>query len=107
MNGCSIAEENEFSVDTDFLPKKQSLLLPIDCKCNGGLFQAEIMKTIVKGDNFYGTVESLEGLTTCKSIKEKNSGVLNLTDKDKLLLPLRCACLSSPETKLLLSYSVS
>ncbi|KAG2714837.1 hypothetical protein I3843_03G049800 [Carya illinoinensis] len=107
-----LAEANGFSADTEHLPKDQPLLIPIDCKCKGGFSQAELTKTTIKGESFYGIAESLEGLTTCKAIREKNPGVSpwGLGDKVKLLIPLRCACPSSeasPKTRLLLSYPVS
>ncbi|KAM3713332.1 hypothetical protein ACB098_01G249700 [Castanea mollissima] len=107
-----IAEANGFSAETEYLPKDQSLLIPIDCRCKGGFFQAAVTKTTTKGESFYGIAESLEGLTTCKAIQEKNPGVSpwSLGDKVQLLIPLRCACPSSseasPKTRLLLSYPV-
>lgn len=108
----AIAETNGFSVETEYLPKGQPFLIPIDCKCKGGFSRAELTKTTIKGESFYGIAESLEGLTTCKAIQEKNPGVSpwGLGDKVKLLIPLRCACPSSatrPKTRFLLSYPVS
>lgn len=108
-----LAKENGFSADTEFLPYNQPLLIPIDCTCKGGFFQAEITKTTIKGESFYGIAESLEGLTTCKAIRERNPSIRpwGLADKVRLQIPLRCACPSSSEliqeTKLLLSYPVS
>ncbi|PQM40101.1 protein LYK2 [Prunus yedoensis var. nudiflora] len=77
INRFVIAEANGFSADTEFLPKDEPLLIPIDCKCssNGGLFHAELTKTTIKGESFYGIAEALEGLTTCKAIREKNRGI--------------------------------
>ncbi|WRX21946.1 Protein kinase domain - like 10 [Theobroma cacao] len=75
LNRFKIAEANGFSAQTEFLPRDQPLLVPIDCKCNNGFFQAGLTKTTIKGESFYGIVESLEGLTTCKAIREKNPGV--------------------------------
>ncbi|XP_021823086.1 protein LYK2-like [Prunus avium] len=112
INRFVIAEANGFSADTEFLPKDEPLLIPIDCKCssNGGLFHAELTKTTIKGESFYGIAKALEGLTTCKAIREKNRGVSPwaLADKLQLLIPLRCACpSSSSQSRLLLSYPVS
>lgn len=114
INRLVIAEANGFSAETDFLPKDQPLLIPIDCKCNGGLFEAELTKTTSKGESFIGIAESLEGLTTCKAIHDKNPGVSpwDLQDRVRLLIPLRCACPSSefaaaPPSKLLLTYPVN
>lgn len=112
INRFVIAEENGFSAETEYLPKDQPFLIPIDCKCKGGFSQAELTKTTIKGESFYGIAESLEGLTTCKAIQEKNPGVSpwGVGDKVKLLIPLRCACPSSetsPKTRFLLSYPVS
>ncbi|OAY25556.1 protein LYK2 [Manihot esculenta] len=113
LNRFAIAAANGFSADTEFLPKAQPLLIPIDCKCNGSFFQAEVTKTTIKGESFYGITESLEGLTSCRAIQEKNLGISpwNLGDKIRLLVPLRCACPSSSEvglaTRFLLSYPVS
>ncbi|XWS32651.1 hypothetical protein CRYUN_Cryun22dG0008400 [Craigia yunnanensis] len=113
LNRSSIAEANGFSAQTEFLPRDQPLLLPIDCKCNNGLFHADLTKTAIKGESFNGIAESLEGLTTCKAIREKNPGVSpwDLDGKVRLLIPLRCACPSASEVtttaRLLLSYPVS
>ncbi|WCJ27485.1 Protein kinase superfamily protein [Euphorbia peplus] len=107
FNKFLIAQANGFSVDTQFLPVDEPLLIPIDCKCNGSFFQAEITKTTIKGESFDSISELLQGLTTCKAIKENNFGVspFDLADKVKLSVPLRCACPSSSE-RFLLSYPV-
>ncbi|CAN6709026.1 unnamed protein product [Malus baccata var. baccata] len=110
-----IADANGFSADTEFLPKDELLLIPIDCKCgNGGVFCAELTRTSVKGESFYGIAQSLEGLTTCRAIRERNPGVSpwGLADKLQLVIPLRCACPSSSsrlvtQSRLLISYPVS
>ncbi|XVF60052.1 hypothetical protein PTKIN_Ptkin08bG0011800 [Pterospermum kingtungense] len=113
LNRFAIAEANGFSAQTEFLPRDQPLLLPIDCKCNNGIFHADLTKTTVKGESFYGIAESLQGLTTCKAIREKNPGVSpsNLDGKVRLLIPLRCSCPSASEVtskaRLVLSYPVS
>ncbi|KAF9666250.1 hypothetical protein SADUNF_Sadunf16G0210100 [Salix dunnii] len=113
LNRFVIAATNGFSANTEFLPKDQPLLIPIDCKCSGGFFQALVTKTTIKGESFYSISKSLEGLTTCKAIREKNPGISqeNLHGKVQLRVPLRCACPSSteviPATRLLLSYPVS
>lgn len=114
LNRFVIAEANGFSAETEFLPQDQPLLIPIDCKCKGGFFQAELTKTTLKGESFYGIAQSLEGLTTCKAIKDNNPGVFspwNLDGNLRLVLPLRCACPFSsqvrPQPKILLSYPVS
>ncbi|XP_057983567.1 protein LYK2 [Malania oleifera] len=112
INRLAIAEANGFSVETEFLPKDQLLLIPIDCRCNGSFFGAELTKTTIKGESFNVIAESLEGLTTCRAIQEKNPSVPNfgLGDKVQLLIPLKCACPSSSElskgTKFLVSYPV-
>ena len=114
LNRSVIAEANGFSAETEFLSQDQPLLIPIDCKCKDGYFYAELTKTTIKGESFYGIAQSLEGLTTCKAIQDRNPGVSpwNLDDKARLLIPLRCACPFSSsvvgtEPKLLLSYPVS
>ncbi|KAB2034452.1 hypothetical protein ES319_D04G086900v1 [Gossypium barbadense] len=113
FNRVAIAEANGFSAQTEFLPRDQPLLLPIDCKCNNGFFHADLTKATIKGESFYGIAESLQGLTTCKAIQDKNPGVSpwGLGDKVRLVVPLRCACPSPSEValkaRLLLSYPVS
>ncbi|XP_059624543.1 protein LYK2 [Cornus florida] len=113
INRSVLAEANGFSADTQFLAKDQPLLIPIDCQCNGGYFKAELRKTTVKGESFYGIAESLEGLTTCKAIRERNPSVSpwGLGEKLQLLIPLRCACPGPSElgqrTKFLLSYPIT
>ncbi|XP_028772451.1 protein LYK2-like [Neltuma alba] len=113
FNRYVIADANGFSAETEFLLHDQPLLIPIDCKCKGGFYSAEISKTTIKGESFYGIAQSLEGLTTCMAISDKNPGVSpwDLDDDTRLLIPLRCACpLSSkvsPEPKLVISYPVT
>ncbi|XP_061356292.1 protein LYK2 [Gastrolobium bilobum] len=113
LNPFAIAKANGFSSETEFLSQDQPLLIPIDCKCKGGFFLAELTKTTIKGESFYGIAQSLEGLTTCKAIRDNNPGVSlwNLDGKVRLLIPLRCGCPFSsqvrPQPRLLLSYPVS
>ncbi|XVE67716.1 hypothetical protein DITRI_Ditri09bG0010700 [Diplodiscus trichospermus] len=113
LNRFAIAEANAFSAQTEFLPRDQPLLLPIDCICSNGVFHADLTKTTIKGESFYGIAESLEGLTTCKAIREKNPGISpwELDDKLRLLIPLRCSCPSASvvtlKARLVLSYPVS
>uniref|UniRef100_A0A0R0FYS5 Protein kinase domain-containing protein n=1 Tax=Glycine max TaxID=3847 RepID=A0A0R0FYS5_SOYBN len=111
LNKFVIAQANGFSADTEFFSQDQPLLIPIHCKCIGGGFsQAELTKTTIKGESFYGIAQSLEGLPTCKAIRDNNPGVSpwNLDDKVRLVVPLRCSCPFSsqvrPQPKLLLSY---
>lgn len=110
----SIGEANGVSPKTEFLLENQPLLIPITCKCTSNYsFEAELTKTAIKGESFDGIAESLEGLTSCKAIKEKNPSVSSwvFEDKVKLLIPLICACPSSHQLnqniKLLVSYPVS
>ncbi|KAJ1427562.1 Protein kinase domain [Sesbania bispinosa] len=72
LNRFVIAETNGFSAETEFLSHDQPLLIPIDCKCKGGFFQAELTKTSIKGESFYGIAQTLKGLTTCKAIRNNN-----------------------------------
>nr|ASM47213.1 lysm-containing receptor kinase 12 [Parasponia rigida] len=112
INRFVVAEANGISPETEFLPRDQPLLIPIDCQCDVGLFQARLAKTTLKGESFSGIAESLEGLTTCKAIKDKNPGVppWNLGNKVSLLIPLPCACPSSEvgsTSNLLVTYPVT
>ncbi|KAJ4960744.1 hypothetical protein NE237_020654 [Protea cynaroides] len=113
LNVTAIADASGFSASIRFLPQNQPLLIPIDCRCHDGFFRAGVTKTTVKGESFHGIAESLEGLTTCKAIREENSNFSpwNLPDKVQLLIPLRCACPTPVEftqgTRFLLSYPVS
>ncbi|KAK8483529.1 hypothetical protein V6N13_128201 [Hibiscus sabdariffa] len=55
----------------------------------------DLTKTTIKGDDsFFSIAESLQGLTTCIAIREKNPEMSpwGLDDKVRLLVPLRCAC---------------
>lgn len=114
INRFALAEANEFSTGTEFLPLGQPLLIPLDCQCSSnGFLEAELTKIAVKGESFNGIAQSLEGLTTCKAIQDKNPTApsRNLADNQHLLVPVRCACPSSSENtrkyQFLLSYPVS
>ncbi|KAL3636678.1 hypothetical protein CASFOL_018977 [Castilleja foliolosa] len=111
-----LAEANNFSSEVELFSNDQLVLIPLDCKCNNdGFFEAEIRKTTLKGESFFEIAESLNGLTTCKAIREKNPSFSpsNLAEKSKLLVPLKCACPYSssvepkdPVISHLLSYPV-
>ncbi|KAK9108452.1 hypothetical protein Syun_024463 [Stephania yunnanensis] len=109
----AVAEASGLPTSTEFLNKNQQLLIPIDCRCNGEFFEAMVTKTTIKDESFSGIAESLEGLTTCKAIKERNPGLapVGLKEKVKVLVPLRCSCPSPLELKegkrLLLSYPIT
>ncbi|XP_022888820.1 protein LYK2 [Olea europaea var. sylvestris] len=97
--------------DTEFLSIDQSSFIPIDCKCTGGFFEAEVNTIISKGESFDAIAESLEGLTTCQAIQEKNPSVspIGAEEKFHLVVPLKCACPSSVELeqrKFLFTYPV-
>ncbi|XP_021847850.2 protein LYK2 [Spinacia oleracea] len=115
LNRFTVAEVNGFSPDTEFLSRNQPLLIPVDCRCaeKGRVFQAELIKTTAVGESFSGIADSLEGLTTCKAIREKNAGVSpwDLLERIKISVPVRCACPTSSEIssgiRLLVSYAVT
>ncbi|XP_043724045.1 protein LYK2 [Telopea speciosissima] len=113
LNVTAIADASGFSADTKFLLQDQPLLIPIDCRCDDSFFKAGITKTTIEGESFHGIAKSLEGLTTCKAIREQNPYIppWDLKDKVQLLIPLRCACPSPLQltqgTRLLLTYPVS
>ncbi|KAF4397490.1 hypothetical protein G4B88_027230 [Cannabis sativa] len=115
LNRFVVAQANGISPETEFLPKDQPLLIPINCQCSLGFFQAQLAKITVKGETFTGISDSLEGLTTCKAIKDKNPNVSSLDLGEKvlnLLIPLPCACPSSerspiPTPLYLLTYPIT
>ncbi|KAL3722991.1 hypothetical protein ACJRO7_035220 [Eucalyptus globulus] len=105
-----VAEANGFSADTEFLPLDQPLAIPVECKCSGRSFRAELIKNTIRGESFRGIAESLEGLTTCRAIQEANPGIpqFNLNGNVQLHVPLKCACPSSETSPgVLLTYPVS
>ncbi|XP_077216399.1 protein kinase superfamily protein [Tasmannia lanceolata] len=93
FNRTAIAEVSGLPIDREFVPRNQPLLIPIDCRCNGSVFLAEATKTVIEGETFYEIAASLEGLTSCEAIIEKNPNLSpwNL-DEDQVLVPLICAC---------------
>ncbi|XP_010496436.1 PREDICTED: protein LYK2-like [Camelina sativa] len=102
------------SVDADeFVPQGQLLLISIDCRCNGSIYEARLTKTCVKGDTFRSVSQSLQGLTTCLSIREKNPDISEdkLGDNVKLSLAIRCSCPEPEEgvsnASFLITYPVS
>ncbi|PKI60363.1 hypothetical protein CRG98_019299 [Punica granatum] len=114
INKFVVADTNGFSADTEFLPRDLPLLIPIDCKCNSaaGVFEAELTKTAIKGESLFGILDSLEGLTSCQAIWDKNPRVLpwNLGDGISLTVPIKCACPTfdkSPGTRLLITYPLA
>ncbi|CAL9219286.1 unnamed protein product [Arabidopsis halleri] len=78
----------------EFVPQGQLLLIPIECRCNGSIYEANLIKTCVKGDTFRSVSQSLQGLTSCLSIREKNPDISEdkIGDNVKLRLAIRCSC---------------
>ncbi|KAH9608367.1 hypothetical protein KSS87_002669 [Heliosperma pusillum] len=113
IDRVALAAANGFSSDTEYLPVNQPLLIPIECKCaENGFFRAGLVKTVEKGETFFGISQSLEGLTTCKAIIERNVGVSpwNVPEKIKVNVPVRCGCPTvsdiSSGIRMLVSYPV-
>ncbi|KAL3829496.1 hypothetical protein ACJIZ3_018298 [Penstemon smallii] len=104
INSSELAEANNLSDNTDFL-LTDVVLIPIDCKCRSdGFYEAEVKRTAIKGESFSGISDSFEGLTSCKSIEEKNPS-LNLQERFTFLVPFKCSCPFEDESsKFLLSY---
>lgn len=49
----------------EFVLQGQLLLIPVECRCNGSIYEANLIKTCVKGDTFRSVSQSLQGLTSC------------------------------------------
>ncbi|CAL1358352.1 unnamed protein product [Linum trigynum] len=110
LNRVAIAEANELPPKTEYFKKDQSLLIPLTCKCSKGGFEAELVKTTVKGDSFSSIAGSLEGLTNIDGIRTRNPNVgpWNLGEKARILIPLRCGCPEAPldKARIFLTYPV-
>ncbi|KAJ0237336.1 Protein LYK2 [Hirschfeldia incana] len=93
----------------------QLQFIPIDCTCNGRFYEAHLFKTCVKGDTFRSVAASLQGLTTCLSIRDKNPQVSeeSLDENVKLRLAVKCSCpeeekgVSNAAARFLVTYPVS
>ncbi|KAH6800940.1 hypothetical protein C2S52_001404 [Perilla frutescens var. hirtella] len=107
---ADLVEANGFSNDVEFLSEDEPVLIPIECKCSsGGFFEAEVEKISIKGESFYDIAESLEGLTSCNAIREKNPSFSpwNVPERINVLVPLKCACPASVDSReFLVSYPV-
>ncbi|CAA7038731.1 unnamed protein product [Microthlaspi erraticum] len=102
---------SSYHLGLEFVPQGQLLLITIDCRCNGRMYEAHLLKTCVRGDTFHSISQSLQGLTTCLSIREKNPGISedSLDENVELRLAVRCSC---PEegvsnARFLVTYPVS
>ncbi|ESQ50005.1 hypothetical protein EUTSA_v10020217mg [Eutrema salsugineum] len=114
LRANSLPNHVHLGLDADeFVPPQghQLLFIPIDCRCNGRIYEAHLFKTCVKGDTFRSVSASLQGLTTCLSIREKNPQVSedSLDESVTLRLAVRCSC---PEegvsnARFLVTYPVS
>ncbi|KAL1211252.1 Protein LYK2 [Cardamine amara subsp. amara] len=95
----------------EFVQQGQLLLIPINCRCNGRIYEAHLIKTCVKGDTFRSVSDSLQGLTSCLSIREKNPYISEdtLGENVKLRLAIRCSCPQKgvSNATFLLTYPVS
>ncbi|CAN8260791.1 unnamed protein product [Cochlearia groenlandica] len=88
------------------------LFIPIDCICNdGNFYEAYLFKTCVKGDTFRSVSASMQGLTTCLSIREKNPQVSEdiLDENVTLRLTVSCSCPDEgvSNARFLVTYPVS
>ncbi|XP_010551934.1 PREDICTED: protein LYK2 [Tarenaya hassleriana] len=94
VDPLAVAAASGLDADAEFVSEGQLLLLPVVCRCNGSFYEASLLRTCVNGDSFLSIAESLQGLTTCLDVREKNPEVSeeNLGQNVQLVVPFRCRC---------------
>ncbi|XP_031286503.1 protein LYK5-like [Pistacia vera] len=91
------------------------VVVPVNCSCSSlQLYQHNAAYTILDDAENYYTIanETYQGLTTCRGMMEANSiDSRNLSVRDNLTVPLRCACPTRKQVasgvKFLLNYLVT
>lgn len=101
VDRLAIAEANGLlspAKTTQILRRDRPLLIPISCECNGARFA----RTAFKGETLSKIVDSLQGLTTLKTITEYNNKTV--------VIPIPCNCpstTSNNNTLFFITYPVA
>lgn len=86
------------------------MLVPITCSCSGQFFQANVTFTTRVGDTYFGIAnDTLQGISTCQSLISQNPNLIptNIVGGERILVPLRCACLTKNQTDMGFNYLLS
>ncbi|KAJ0102266.1 hypothetical protein Patl1_04121 [Pistacia atlantica] len=106
---------NGLPSDIATVPTNTMVVVPVNCSCSSlQLYQHNAAYTILDDAENYYTIanETYQGLTTCRGMMEANSiDSRNLSVRDNLTVPLRCACPTRKQVasgvKFLLNYLVT
>lgn len=86
------------------------MLVPITCSCSGPFLQSNVSFTTRAGDNYFTIAnETLQGLSTCQSLKSQNPNinVTSIKSGERILVPLRCACPTKNQIDMGFNYLLS
>ncbi|XP_038883371.1 lysM domain receptor-like kinase 4 [Benincasa hispida] len=104
-----LSRVNSVNASATFPPEKL-VLVPISCSCSGQFLQSNLSFTTRTGDTYFAIAnETLQGLSTCQTLISQNSNisVTSIKGGERILVPLRCACLTKNQTDMGFNYLLS
>ncbi|KAK8593913.1 hypothetical protein V6N13_042536 [Hibiscus sabdariffa] len=117
-DATQISSLNNLSADVSSITPKSMVVVPVNCSCfstaNASYYQHNSSYTIQFDSETYFSIsnDTYQGLTTCQAMEAQNPiGFRDLEVRQKLVVPIRCACPTANQTragaKYLLSYLVT
>ncbi|CAA6667472.1 unnamed protein product [Spirodela intermedia] len=110
VDSSLLAQANSISLAATF-PSGSVAVVPVNCSCSGGYYQAEASYVVSTGDTYLTIANNIfQGLSTCQALINQNrsSSQGYLIAGSSIPVPLRCACptpnQASNGVRYLLSY---
>nr|ASM47216.1 lysm-containing receptor kinase 17 [Parasponia rigida] len=87
------------------------VIVPITCSCSGQGYYQSNASYVIKADDTYLAIanNTFQGLTTCQALSNQsgNPDPMELETKEKITIPLRCACPTKNQSDLGVNYLMS
>ncbi|KAL3725694.1 hypothetical protein ACJRO7_030687 [Eucalyptus globulus] len=112
-DALDIATVNNLKSTTENIPSDNLVVVPVSCHCSGSIYQHQASYIVANSERYFTIANSTyQGLSLCRALLDQNYyAEADLVAGAHLLVPLRCACLSTNQTvdgvKSLLTYSVT
>ncbi|GMN29729.1 hypothetical protein TIFTF001_002534 [Ficus carica] len=104
-----LAKINSVS-ETYTFETNQLVIVPVNCSCSGQYYQANASYNVVASDtHFILASRTFQGLSTSTAVLKQNSNITTkyLYPKQRLVIPLRCACPTKNQIDLSVNYLMS
>ncbi|OMO84237.1 hypothetical protein COLO4_22151 [Corchorus olitorius] len=112
-NPTQVAEINEVPETASF-ETNQLVIVPVNCSCSGDFYQVNSTYAVQSGQGYFSIAnDTFQALSTCQAIQNQQPNISSnsLNVGQRIIVPLRCACLTKNQTDVgnnyLLSYLIA